>query len=74
MFSSRMSPYGMTHPGAVGAHLATRWHDMPTITSSRPYQSLFVDPRNRLSVEDERLMRYMMGAMGSNRGEIPPAP
>lgn len=75
MFAKRMSPYGMTHPGAVGAHLATRWHDMPSITNRAPYQSLFVDPRNRLSTEQERAMRYVMGAMGSNRQQdIPPVP
>lgn len=72
MFAKRMSPFGMTHPAAVGAHAAAKWHDPMTLT--RPYQSMFVDPRNRLSPEQERAMRYIMGAMGANRGEIPAPP
>ena len=75
MFSSRMSPYGVVHPGAVGAHLATRWHDMPTLTNSRLYQDLFVDPRNKMLTPDEQRMRYLMGALaGSQQRDIPPAP
>lgn len=72
MFAKRMSPFGVTHPGAVAAHAGTRLLD--PITMSSPYQSLFVDPRNRLSPEQERAFRYMMGALNANRSEIPAPP
>jgi hypothetical protein len=72
MFAKRMSPYGMTHPGSVIAHAGTRMLDPLQLSS--PYQSMFVDPRNKLSPQQERAMRYMMGAMGANQPGIPPAP
>lgn len=72
LFSKRMSPFGVTHPGALAAHAATKWHD--PLTLSRPYQSLMVDPRNKLSPEQERGLRYMLAAMSANRGQIPAPP
>lgn len=72
MFSKTMSPYGMTHPGAVVAHETTRRLDPMQRTAI--YQNLFVDPRNRLNPEMERAIRAFLGAQAGNRAGIPPAP
>lgn len=73
MFAKRMSPFGMTHPGSVIAHAGTRLLD--PIQLSRPYQSMFVDPRNKLTPEQERGLRYMMAAMqGGRQDQIPTPP
>lgn len=73
MFSKRMSPFGVTHPGAVVAHGAAKLMD--PITTSRPYQEMFVNPANKASPEQLRMLRYLLGAEGATQsGQIPAPP
>jgi hypothetical protein len=70
LFSKRMSPFGITHPGAVAAHGATRMMD--PITMSKPYQEAFVNPQNKLTPEQLRMLRYFLGAQQANQIPQPP--
>lgn len=71
LFTRRVSPMAITHPPAAAAHWATRIAD--PVTMSRPYQALVVDPRNKITPEQERMIRAIIAAQGANRG-IPPPP
>lgn len=66
LFTRRVSPMAMTHPTAAAAHWTTRLAD--PIRNSPPYQALFVDPRTKLSPEQQQALRYLLGAQGANRG------
>lgn len=72
MFTKKMSPMAVTHPPAMVAHQAGRLWD--PITMSRPYQSAVVDPRNKISPEQERMIRMFLAAQAANRGGIPTPP
>jgi hypothetical protein len=72
LFSKKMSPFGVTHPGAVAAHAGTKMLD--PITMSKPYQSMFVDPANKPTPEQLRRLRYFLGGQAATQGQIPQPP
>jgi len=65
VFTKRVTPMAVLHPPAMSAHLMARLFD--PITTSRAYQSLFVDPRNRLTPEQQRLMRLVIGSQQTEK-------
>jgi len=69
VFTKRMSPYAVSEPKAATAHLAS--HLLDPIRMSRPYQSMFVDPRMKLTPEQERLQRLMIGLEAGQQQQPP---
>ncbi len=69
-----MAPSGFWHPFAEAAHIGTGF--MRPIMTHPLYQRMFADPRNRLTPEQERQLRFLSAAQASNRsqGDIPPPP
>ena len=65
MFTHRVTPMAVTHPTAMGAHFLARMGD--PITTSKPYQELFVNPKNKLTPEQERLVRALIGEQSANQ-------
>ena len=72
LFSKKMSPYGAVHPGAVAAHGVTKFHD--PLTTSRIYQSLFVDPANKLTDQQALMVRVLLSNLAANQAQIPQPP
>lgn len=70
MFTQKVSPMAVERPEAIMAHQFGRMAG--PMQKTAPYQSLFVDPRNRLSPEAERFLRAMMAAQQSNQIPQPP--
>lgn len=68
MFTQRMSTSALRHPGAAVAHGATRLMD--PITTSRPYQALFVDPATKLKPEQEQALRLLLSIEAGQQGQI----
>jgi hypothetical protein len=67
IFTHKVTPMAVTHPEAGAAHLLSRLGD--PITKTKPYQELFVNPANKLTPEQMRLVRELMAAEGANRKE-----
>jgi hypothetical protein len=72
IFTQRMSTSALRHPGAAVAHGATRMMD--PITTSRPYQALFVDPATKLRPEQEQALRLLLSIEAGQQGQIPRPP
>ncbi len=73
LFTQKVSPMAITHPPAVLAHQFGRM--LGPMQKTAPYQAMMVDPRNRLSAEQERGLRYLMAALQANQqGGIPTPP
>lgn len=73
IFTHRVTPMAIQHPPAAAAHWAARLTDPLTMT--KPYQALFVDPRTKLSPEQQSMLRYFMAAQQANRpGELAAPP
>ena len=71
MFTKRVSPMAVTHPPAVLAHQAPRLLDKLWMN---PAGQQLIDPRNKITPEQERLIRAIIAAQGANRGGIPTRP
>jgi hypothetical protein len=71
-FTQRVTPMAVTHPEAIGAHWAARLTD--PIKTSRPYQSMFVDPGNKLSPDQGQYVRNMLAAIQAQSRGIPEPP
>lgn len=69
-FTKRVSPMAITHPPAVAAHQVPRFYEKWQMTA--PGQAM-IDPRNRLTPEQERLLRYVIAAKMGNQIQPPPA-
>jgi len=72
LFTKRGTPMAITHPEALGAHWMTRMWD--PITTSGPAQKYMVDPRSRLTPEQEMRLRALLAGQRSNQGDIPAPP
>lgn len=72
LFTKRVTPMAVMHPEAMSAHWLTRLAD--PITTSRPYQSMFVDPANKLSGQQGQYVRNILAAIAAQRGGIPQPP
>lgn len=72
IFTQRMSTSALRHPGAAVAHGATRMMD--PITTSRPYQALFVDPSTKLRPEQQQALRLLFTIEAGQQGQIPRPP
>ena len=68
IFTQRMSTSALRHPGAAVAHGATRMMD--PITTSAPYQALFVDPSTKLRPEQEQALRLLLSIEAGQQGQI----
>lgn len=67
IMTQRMSPWTLTHPPSVAAHLLT--HMLDPITMSRPYQALLVNPQSKLTPAQERVVRLLIGTNVKQQGE-----
>jgi hypothetical protein len=72
IFTKRMSPYAVTHPGAAAAHGLSRMTD--PITTSSAYQRLFVDPATKVTPDQERLIRLLLSGQAGQQAQIPRPP
>lgn len=68
MFTQRMSTSALRHPAAAAAHAATRMTD--PITTSAPYQALFVDPATKLKPEQQQALRLLFTIEAGQQGQI----
>ena len=59
LFTHRVTPMAIENPAALAAHWGTRMAD--PLTKSRPYQHMFVDPSSKLTPDQQRIMRLMIG-------------
>ena len=59
LFTKRVTPMAIAHPPAMATHWLSRLGH--PIAMSEPYQSMFVDPRAKLSPDQERFMRMLIG-------------
>jgi hypothetical protein len=71
MFTKKVSPMAVTHPPAVAAHQAPRLWDKAMMN---PVGQFMIDPRGRLTPEQQQMLRYLSAATAQNRGGIPTPP
>jgi len=72
MFTKRVSPMAITHPPAVAAHQVPRILDRMQMN---PVGQAMIDPRGRLTPQQQQILRIIMGAQQANKGgEIPTPP
>jgi hypothetical protein len=70
LFTKRATPMSVLHPAAMMTHWGSRLGH--PIAMSEPYQSMFVDPRAKLSPDQERFMRMLIGLQQQQGQQQPP--
>ncbi len=70
-FTKRVSPMAVTHPPAVMAHQVPRFWEKGLMTG--PGQAM-IDPRNRLTPEQQQMIRYFSAINAQNRANQIPTP
>jgi hypothetical protein len=72
ILTHKMSPHAALYPTNWIPHMLHRMTD--PLTMSRPYQAFQVDPRARLTPEQQRIQALLAAAMASQQGQIPAPP
>ena len=71
MFTQKTSPMAITHPPAVLAHQVPKWWEKGLMN---PAGQAMIDPRNRLTPQQQQMIRYLSAINAQNRANQIPTP